>query len=412
MNIIVAKSLNKNAFVNYKIVDTFAEASTLYKTNEYKSIIIIKDFDDNSFNAGMYLTELTNLGAHFLYISEEQDTTVTMLVNGAKGTCLTDEFYFDSEEDLNVLLESIESSQDICTDLAASSLTIIKDFMSAFVRGDSRLNVPLYLESVNSAIVELDSINQLQNTKIETIGATAIDVFNNANNIINKMENNRKTLQKQISELQSLSSTSPVNNRASLSNNINQYPTIQVLTNAKVLVLREVTPTRYLTSLALGYYNYLKTVKHKRVKLVFIHLKNYGMANKYSKFTSINPTNYTKPEFLQNDILAIDTPQRELVNKVLKSGADYYIVVDRLYNNQCILSGQAIKVNSVNSASDIQRFALDAAETVTSVTNFKNSLFYVPTIKEYPSDENSRVAYYLNVLEDGFKKFDGKLGIS
>ena len=395
-------------FSNFVVVDS------LKKVREIKGVdtVIIHTFTESDFDVGVFISDLHNQGVNqFIYINSNPVVTLKMVLNGVDGYYFEDEFYLEEEEELVCLLEDLGIEDSTDTGLVAtSSIKIVRDFIEAFARGEERIKVPMYLEQVNQAINELNSITQRQEVQISTMGNSALEVFEKASTIIKGMVKQNKIIQEQLDELSnSQSNTSSA--KPLFSNSITFFQPYKYTGTGKVLLLRELTPCRYLTTLMLGYLHHLHYEKNKRVKLVFVHQKGAGVSMIYTNFANITQESMTVESLYDQEIVATNNPKKEVLKKLLTKQNDVTIVVDRLYGKDDIVSGRVVKVNALSGKNDCKRFKVTPNDCIFSVTPQKVQFSCIPVIKNFPEEIDARYATYAQICKDIYKKLDSKLGL-
>lgn len=405
MKIIISETL-KDRFHEFVVVDSLKKALELNGV----TVVIIHTFKESEFDAGTLIPKLREKGAElFVYINENPSTTIRLLISGLKGYYYADEFYFSDEEELVALIEDIEGEQSVSnkeeTSLAAPSLDIVTDFIEAFARGEERIKTPLYLERVTSAVNELSILTHQQELQITAMGASALDVFEKVSSIISNMDTQRKLIEKKLDELEQAQNNQGVASRPAFGNSITYFTPYNHLGN-KLCIFREFSPTRYLTSFILAYAHYLRYFKNKRVKVIFIVQRGYTIFKKYDEFTCITQESMHMETLYDAEIVVTNNPKKEVMKKLCTKPADVILVVDRLYGNQAIVSGRVNQVNVASSMGDMKRFDLKPEETIFSVTSPPNCLFTIPTIKNFPTGADARMAALRQVLEKYFKKLD------
>lgn len=408
MRVILSKNV-PDIFNQFVVVDSFKKVKEL----EGVDTLIIHTFVESDFDAGVFIPEFRKNGVNcFVYINNNPSTTLRMIISGLKGHFFDDEFYLESEEELLCLLDDIKDMhQDNegaeTTSLAVPSLNVVSDFIQSFARGEERIKAPLYLEQVRGAINELSVITHQQELQINAMGCSAIDVFEKASTIIKSMDTQRKIIEKQLAELEATATTST--NRSVLGNGVFFFPPFRYIGTSKVLLIRELSPCRFLTSFVYGYVHYLHFILNKRVKLIFIHQKGAGVAQKYMECTSITQDSVNVSSLYDADVVATNTPKKEVMRDLLGKQEDIFVVVDRLYGSQDIVTGKVIKVNAISGYSDVNRYKLKIGDCIFSTTGFKGELFHIPLIKGFPTDRDARLASYKQVNEASYKLLDERL---
>lgn len=412
MKVIVSDKL-EDKYENYKLVRGIEGVLEL----DGIDVLIIHSYQDaTDFDIGVLISNLYRNGvSSFIYINENPTAVISTVIQGVNGDVYTDEFYLESEEDLDYLLENlgIESKN---TQLAVSSAKIIKDFIGAFTRNEERIHSKVYLEQVSQAVTKWGKLTHIQENKIMEMGETAIEVFERASNIIHLMTEQKEELEKQLKELEE-TSQNRVQTKSSGLGGVQFFPTIKYIEgNGKILYIRELSPCRYLTSFLLAYMNYLKYVKNRTVKMIVVHQRGGAIIPKYDSFTSITQESINSFQLYGNDKVATNIPTKDVMTKLLSVGReDVIIVLDRLYGNADILSGRVKKIFAVSGESDIKRyqfkFGVKVNKCIFPITEQKESLFHIPLIKNYPTEIDLRNAVYNQSCKDRFAILDKELDL-
>lgn len=408
MKVIVSTELDDN-FTKFVVVDSFKKVKELQGV----TTLIIHKYKESDFDAGVFVSQFHNNGIdQFIYISSSPSSTLQMVLKGVNGYYYEDEFYFEDEEELSTLLEDLGmEDEDENTSLATSALNVVNDFVSSFAKGDERIKAPLYLENVTSAVNELSVLTHQQELQLNTMGASALEVFEKASAIIRNMDAQNKNIEKKLEELENQQNNS-FPSKPAFGNSIMFFSPYKYIGNSKILLIREYAPCRYLTSFCMGYLHHLHYVLNRRPKLIFVHQKGAGVSAKYADFTSITQESMNMSSLYDNEIIATNNPKKEVMKDLLTKQNDVIIVVDRLYGNQDIVSGRVTKINAVGSRSDIARYKVRPEDTIFSITRQPKELFTIPVIKSFPTEIDARYAAYTQVLGDKYGILDAKLGLT
>lgn len=408
MKVIVSTELDDN-FTKFVVVDSFKKVKELQGV----TTLIIHKYKESDFDAGVFVSQFHNNGIdQFIYISSSPSSTLQMVLKGVNGYYYEDEFYFEDEEELSTLLEDLGmEDEDENTSLATSALNVVNDFVSSFAKGDERIKAPLYLENVTSAVNELSLLTHQQELQLNTMGASALEVFEKASAIIRNMDAQNKNIEKKLEELENQQNNS-FSSKPTFGNSIMFFSPYKYIGNSKILLIREYAPCRYLTSFIMGYLHHLHYVLNRRPKLIFVHQKGAGVSAKYADFTSITQESMNMSSLYDNEIIATNNPKKEVMKDLLTKQNDVIIVVDRLYGNQDIVSGRVTKINAVGSRSDIARYKVRPEDTIFSITRQPKELFTLPTIKNFPTEIDARYAAYTQVLGSKYEILDNKLGLT
>lgn len=408
MKVIVSNVLEDN-FVNFVVVKSFDDLRKLNGVD----VVIIHRYSGSDFDAGGHVTTLWNNGngiKRFVYISEDQSNTLKTIMTGVGGHCYDDEFYLEDEDELMALLEELDSDEETQLAVASPAIQVLDDFVDAFSNGDARAKTPAVLEQVKESVKELSLITQQQQLQLTTMGTSAIEIFTQASQIIKTINEKSKQIADELAKLEEVAANGS-SSKATFSNSVQFFAPYTYRGNAKVLVIREHSPCRYLTSLALGYLHHLHYELNRRPKLVFVIQKGYEVAMKYSDYAVIKQENMNLAALYNNEIVATNNPKKEVMKDLLSKPNDVVVVVDRLYGSASIVSGRVTQIEAVGSRSDIDRFKVRPENTIFPVTAQPKQLFNIPTIKNWPVEPDARYAMYAQSFSDKYAILDAKIGL-
>ena len=406
LRVIVSKTLD-DKFKNFTVVREFKHVKSL--DMDKISVLIIYDFPGTDFDAGVFISDFYKAGIKtFVYISKDPNVTVKMAINGVSGFVFDDDFYFDDEEELEDLIDSLGIEED--ESLADTSAAIVGDFIQSFARGDEKIKAPLYLEQVTEAVNELSkSVNQ-KDYQIAVMGESAIDIFSRASDIIRTMSANKTKLETQLKDLQRIQSSAN-NIKPTFNNNVQFFPQVQYMRTPKLLLIREYTPCRYLTSFLLMYNQYVHYRLNKRTKFVILYKNCFCESRRYrDEFAKISNETYKMDSLYDKELIAINAPKKEVMNKLFDKQIDLFIVLDRMYENEDMISGRIKKLNAVSGIGDTAVFNIKPEQTIMSITDEENSFCVLKSLANYPKDFDAQVTVYFQSYQNFFKKMDKFIG--
>lgn len=408
MNFIVSESAD-DFFTQFMVERSLKSMrSKLKELNSGADLLVIHSFPEKVFEAGVFLTEFKDLGVKsIIYINSNPDPVILNALNGVNGRHISDEFYLESEEDLLSLVEDLS----VDTEVDVSSVGILQDFVTDIgVKVPKNIIPPVVIENATSAIQDLRTSNDYHRQLVSTLGRGTMEVFRNAKALIKDLASEKEFLRKKLDELENSINTTP-SVGASFGGSINFYSSYRYNGNAKVLLIREYSPCRYLTSFCLGYLSHLHYEKNKRVKLVFIHQKGTGVAKRYANWVAINDQNSRIDSLYDHEVLTTNDPKKDVLKTILERAIDIFIVVDRLYGTDDIITGRTTRVCAVGSSGDIARYGINPENTIFSVTAQPKQLFELPVIRNFPLDPDARYSVYATNMRDSYIKLDEKLNL-
>lgn len=404
MKVIVSTTL-EDSFINFKVVKSIKDAMAI----DGVDTLILHTFADQDFEAGILLAKFHKMGvSEVVYINNDPHMIIKMVVQGVKGYIVTDEFYLDDEDELVECLKDLGiNKENQETSLALVSAKVVKEFIEAFARGEDKINTPAYLAQVNQAIDELSDLTYKQELQINKMGSSAIEIFEKASGMIKQLSSNTMELQSRLAALQESNEESA--SKAMVSS-VSFFPTVRYMGTNKLLLIRELSPCRYLTSFILGYFHHLKYGLNRRVKLVFVVQKGQRVLTKYTTnedFYAITQDSMQVKSLYDGEIIVTNSPKNEVMKEIFSKNRDVLIVVDRLYSKTDIVDGRVIRVNAVSGNSDVDRFKIKPEDTIFSTaTNFENCFYCIPTVKQYAMEKDLRFAQYEQLCGDVYTKMD------
>ncbi len=392
MNVIVSVDL-ADEYKNFKVID---DLKWVDENMEKIDVLILHTFREPEFYVGVYIAKLRAQGlTRFFYINNAPVTAVTMVVEGAGGVVVRDEFYLTDEEELNILLKEDETALIVTND-ADADVQIVKKFLQAFVTNDPRIKAPVYLDQVNDAITSLATTTEKQSICIKDMGNSALAVFEKAHELITKLEEKRRKIEMQLSELEKSD-----HNSVGLTNTVMSYPPINYMRGVPLLDIRIVGECPFLLSYVEALAYYIRNIKNKSVKLAYILPKNMWTANKYKNWTLLNEQTCKLSSIYDNDTFLVFTPKKEVMQPLLEKPTDAFIFVDGL-NNTDIVNGKIKQIYATNSLSSIETRKLNTTNVIASsipIENADDYLCVLQQIAKYPTNEEARYKYYLQLFE-------------
>ena len=246
------------------------------------------------------------------------------------------------------------------------------------------------------------------------MGESAIDVFYTASEALRSIAKKRDDLEVQLNKLKKsiMEESDSTSQKAPLANNIQYFTQVNYMRTPKLLLVRELTPCRYLTTFLLMYSNYLHYSLNKRVKYVILHQSSFSEFNRYANgnFGRIGMETMGTTSIYDKDMLTVSAPFKAVLNKIFDSQVDIFIFLDRMYQNKEMVGGKRTLLNAVGGLSNIKAFGLNPRDTITCVRTTNECFANMRTIGDYPDDFGKRQGIYMQMYGSTFKKFDELLG--
>jgi len=359
-----------------------------------------------------------------VYINDNPVSLLRMAIDSLNGVCLTNTACLESADDLNSLFEDY-ALVNIQEATMLHNIEVLQNFIGEFISSNG--NVSSYnVTSAKRALTQLREEAHIPFEQARKIGTTAMEVLNETQDYLRQLNEQYIKLQEQLKLLEG----KPKPIAPSFTSGTLFYPTVEInnIPLTKILYIKEYSPCRYLTSFLLAYRNYLNYKRNKRVKLVFVIQRGTCISKRYDFATMISQESAKDASLFKNDIIAVNVPQKQVIERLLnKDGGNYDIVilVDRLYSANILKSSHKNfkKLDAISGKSDITRYGLNTSNVILPHISLSGKEFgFIPIIKSYPAeDENSRyVAYQHACGEKGvlgdkdkslYDKLDSLIGI-
>lgn len=331
----------------------------------------------------------------FYYINQNPDKSIMLIIEALRGTVMTDTFYLDFEEDLESLLGST------ALDITKVNLDTVSDFISAFSRGEERVNSTLYLEQVQNAVTTLSAEIKLKDEKLQTVSSSALDMFKKVGDYVSQMSSLRAELDRQMALLQKSQPVIPV-----LTNTSTSLTTINYNQKTNIIYLREFRKTMFATSLALLYKKYVQANKRKTCRLIILCSSDSNEFNKLSNMDAViirstnkDNTALYKESDKSSGIYITDCPTNDVFTRLMDADKQVFIVLDKVHQLHPIVKGSFKKLNIYPTLADMQADKGNLKTSVFSVVNVPDALLNLPTLQlgEVANKERSIMTAYQNL---------------
>lgn len=417
MRVIWSTELTDRHFDNYTIVSSVQELRALFEQEGNAEILIVHNLIGIKDAVVVYeLAKLRDKVDVFAYVSEQPVPAVKSSLIGLGAKIFEDEFYFDSDEDLDALVEAASTYYDD----SGESFSIVRSFVNSEV-GVSGVLTPMQIEQINEAINSLEVALSDAETKLQSVNSFYLDFIVKVKSTLDAINFENNNLKVQLQELVNhRENTQSV--RTTMATSM-FYPSVPYTGTSKVLYIREVGNCRYLTSFLMAYMYHLNMVKNANAKLVIlIPRATPALAKKYSdkfnKFTFIGDETKDSQgvaDFYKRDKIVTNTPHKSVIHSILTSDCPYIIILDRLYRDSDFIldnrTSNVKKIYAVSGISDVSRYNLNLSTCIFPIVQVSGALMYIPHISNFlqtGQTVDSKYAKYMqsSVCLEGFATLD------
>lgn len=412
MNVIITD--NKN--IKYSNFTIFSKMSELYNMWDRVGSIIIHSTQEKEYEVGIALAEANKNGVQkFIYINKKPVEIIALCIKALKGVTYDDEDLLKNED---LLVSLIEMYKDLATDNETNeteeSIGIINDFIDGFVNNNPKVNLPAIRDRVITAVNELNESSKSYELQREEISKATLEIFKKTSEQVKAHRVARDKLNEEVEKLRkAVLATQSSKSDDVFDFQIKQYPKYRNYSNAKILHIKEVGYCPYLLSFLLAYITYLFDNKDIKSKLILVDRNIFlnGAKYLYKDGTRINNNTFKNKTLITNRFLLIDQPKQEILNSILATGEDLYIVYDRMYGEDIIEGNNVQKLYSSSGISLAKRAGLKLEKCIFSGKAYSNNFISIPRIEKYPEDESTRNSYYFDSCEQLYLKLNDYLSI-
>lgn len=339
----------------------------------------------------------------YLCSKEKADNALRMLITGGlNGKYVDDEFYLESDRELNTLLVDsalIVKSSDL------SGIDVLRDFFNRYTSSDKPIS-KRYLAVVKAAAIELSESYAEKNREILEMSESAAEIFSNSIDLIAQMREQQEALEKDIKSIRDKraemsSFTQPVK---AVGGSILFYPRVSYLKNKTIIRIKDIGGCAYLTSFCIGFREYLERIKSVRPKLIVIEGTGHIKKDCYPENKWVTNENKNDIRNFYDKIVFTNCPTTIVMSKLLDdSDYDTFIVLDKTENyKDHILNSKGLVVYSIAAERYIKLLKLSKKDCISVIRDIDGTLFSLPYFEDYPKRDDQRINTYLRECADRY----------
>lgn len=394
---------NIEEFINSNVVDV----GYLFLHSTDKS----SDFYDEALKLTKYVEENEQVKLVHIGGSEAGEDFKVFVNSLGKGILVENDFYLDNGEDFQFFMENID-------DLIQNDVT-----ESALVFYDKLLNI-IDTSGVELPILERRKIRRLvdswQKTTTDLVvlrdNALAVvqEAFSKSSKRLEESQADIDNIKEQLDQLYQKEQAGGLSlAQVKLGQSVGSFAPYRVgVSNTAILVVKEYTPCRYLTSFLLGYIKHLEVKKALLARLLVVVDGKPLTVDRYSSaLYRLTQGNYKGSSAMRENLSFTSEPYRELLDETLKRNDAVLVVLDRTYERDSIYKGTVMQVDAVGSVKDVDLFGLEVGNCILPITDVEGSRVILKHILNYPQNVDARYGKYLQMYSDVYAQLDSDLGI-
>lgn len=395
MNVLVSDTTT--SYDNWLVVRTLRDVQGI--VGNIDNLVYHKS-SESSDDKIKYLTEINKkmVSCKIIYIcnKEDADNAIRMLVvGGLRGKYISDEFYLESDRELNTLITdlSIVSSKS-----ELSSSAVLMDFFNRYMSDGSKGISKGYLQVVKNAAIEMTESYRSKSIELLKMSESAAEIFSNSVELVSQMKEQQSRLERDLRVLKdSKNELDAFNMKPVMGSSIMFYPRVSYLKNKTIIRIKDLGNCKFLISFVLGFREYLEKIKSVRPKLVVVEGNGICLEEIYKNYDWVTTKNKNDSRNFYGNVTFTNCPTTVIMNRLLDdSSFDTFIVLDRTVNyKDHILNSKGICVTAVSGASIIDKFKLHKNRCICSINDIDGTMLTIPYFNDYPSRDDQRVNKYL-----------------
>ena len=379
--VITTKDINLG---HVKVVRSVKDVVTVTKS----SFVVFESSDDLLEDAVSFLVGVVKrvLNTHLVYIASNPVPLIEEVIKGLGSQSLRDDSYLDDLNSYSELIDYLEkgdTSLDEDEDIS-SEISVLDSFVSEQVENLSPIQRSMVQDSYDKVVGTLDEM-----TSKDVLREQLVNFAHVSRERVVSLEQDLKLKEKEVANL--------APRGGGFLAGTNNYPVYNYSGSAKVLVVKEHSPCRYLTSFLYAFAERQEKVNNIKTKLIVVSSKNYMTELRYKgAFDEANPTTIvqSRGRLMTSTKVYTTTPTAAVMDFLMQSlGYDLYVILDRTDKKEECVAGRGIKtVHAVSNLNHMRALKLEVKNTIVNDLGVQGQLGVLAMINNIGTKNDERIA--------------------
>lgn len=379
--VITTKDINLG---NVKVVRSVKDVVTVTKS----SFVVFESSDDLLEDAVSFLVGVVKrvLNTHLVYIASNPVPLIEEVIKGLGSQSLRDDSYLDDLNSYSELIDYLEkgdTSLDEDEDIS-SEISVLDSFVSEQVENLSPIQRNMVQDSYDKVVGTLDEM-----TSKDVLREQLVNFAHVSRERVVSLEQDLKLKEKEVANL--------APRGGGFLAGTNNYPVYNYSGSARVLVVKEHSPCRYLTSFLYAFAERQEKVNNIKTKLIVVSSKNYMTELRYKgAFDEANPTTIvqSRGRLMTSTKVYTTTPTAAVMDFLMQSlGYDLYVILDRTDKKEECVAGRGIKtVHAVSNLNHMRALKLEVKNTIVNDLGVQGQLGVLAMINNIGTKNDERIA--------------------
>lgn len=386
---------------NVNVVKSVKDVVTVTKS----SFVVYESSTDLTEDVVTFLVGVTNrvLNTHLVYVANNPVPLIEETIKGLGSQSLRDDSYLDDLNSYSELIDYLESGvRGLEEDDISEQLRVVDKFIGDNLKNVSPIEREMIGESYNTVINTLDEM-----TSKDVLREQLIGYIYHSNAKVVGLEQDLVVKEKELANL--------APQGVGFVTGSNSYPVYNYTgTDAKVLVVKEHTPCKYLTSFLYAFSERQEKINNIKTKLIVVSNKDYMTDIRYRNgFDEASPSTImnTKGKLFTSTKIYTATPVNSVMDVIMSAiGTELYIVLDRTgKREECVMGRGVTVVHAVSSLNHMRALKLQASETIVNDYGVQGQLGVLGTIQNIGTKFDEKLAKIQQGIDLGIKLLEEKL---
>lgn len=376
------------------------------------SNLIIESYTDSDYDFITFLVDSFRKFSmkNIVIVSEKPSKLVSELARGMGIPCIPTPEYIRDYQSLSELLTYLEGMR--------LSGTVYED--------DSRVLDALHVvnERIESSLV--DEPRAVKRSVIGSLGVisdTISDSYLSHNlsaELVNFVNMGNSKMRDKDLDIQSLESSlhDLTDSSSKYEEDIGLFSPYTYSGTSKVLVVKELTPVRYLTTFLSSYLVYLTKVHSMTSRLIVVDRKSpfvdsrYGSGDMFTHVDSEVVDQRLSSLFLLERLYTC-TPTRSVMDALMSRGVELYVILDRTPSRSSIVTGRGITtVNAVSSKRVMRDLGLKSSTTIVNDAGEGSNLGILAQVPNLPKSKDDFNNAIISAFTKDMERLSALVGLS
>lgn len=370
-----------------------------------KSYLIFESSVDKDFELAIFLIKSVQTYSieHIAYIAENPSPIIDEIMKALRAYREPMPSYIDSVQNITDLMQIMRSwsPEDLSDDLV-DNLAVLDGYVHEKLSKEPKALQRQIGDSFNYVVGLLDSlvVSDVLRNQIQELIIDFILTLSRSEEEVSKLNRDLENLK---------------NSNFGLMQGVSAFQQYTYTGTAKVLLIKEHSPVKYLTSFLISFVRYMTDIKTVKSKLIIVDRESDMVTERYGEILRADSTSVknSAASLTLNQVVYTTTPINSVMDTLMDSvGIELYVILDRTNKKSDLVAGRnIIRAHAASSRRLMRKFGLQAGDTILNDLGEQSQLSVLSMIERYPRDVEARVDIQQRAFETNMKNLSTFAGI-